>query len=243
MVRFAHSDQSPSAAPSMSNGVDKAAERFASSARTALYVKQRREEKQLWSEQLNESLQHAATPASAFMGSFMGLGGLSLAQTMVPPDNREHLVVFAASFGALSTLLYAAPAAPLGKPRNAFLGHILAVSTALAIHYGDVFLRAHVGGWAGIPASLERVLTPALAIALMVLFKTPHPPAAAIVAYYSTLPEGLRGAMFMLFPALFGVVYFFLVQFVVATCLRWLGDLKQKLCSPLQSKSKGQLLV
>jgi hypothetical protein len=169
---------------------------------------------------LDTHLQHTATPFSAFAGTFFALGGLSLAQTLVPATDPEHLVVFAASFGALSTLLFGAPAAPLGKPRNAFYGHLIAVATALAVHYADVAARDIID----IPPSLERVLTPSLSIALMVLFKTPHPPAAAIVTFYATLPEGLRGGMFLLFPAVFGCIYFYGIQMITAFATKALAE-------------------
>lgn len=169
-------------------------------------------------QKVDKECQHTATPLSSFAGSFVGLGGLSLAQTLVPPS-PEHLVVFAASFGALATLLFGAPAAPLGRLRNIFFGHVLSICAAVALHYGDEWLRLTMG-WGILTPSLERVLTPSLAIALMVHYKTPHPPAAAIVTFYASLPDGLRGLMFLMFPALFGCVFFVAVQLATAKATR-----------------------
>ena len=61
---------------------------------------------------------HAPTPFSAFLGTFVALGGLSAAELFLRASGvgPSNTLLFVGSFGALSTLLYAAPALPLGKP-------------------------------------------------------------------------------------------------------------------------------
>merc|ERR1712060_399713 len=97
----------------------------------------------------------------------------------------HDFLLFIASFGALSVLLFAAPAAPLGKPRNTLAGHTVSVLAALAVHFSSRAAMALLG--VGVPNVLEKVLIPSLAIALMVQFNVPHPPAGACVIIYATL--------------------------------------------------------
>ena len=115
---------------------------------------------------------HAPTPFSAFLGSFIGLGGLSGAEWALRASGvaPEDLLMFIASFGALCTLLFAAPPAPLGKPKNVFYGHTVSVLVSLAVHLLLRPVLLHTTGWA-IPVTLERALTPALAIGGMVYYK------------------------------------------------------------------------
>ena len=74
-----------------------------------------------------------------------------------------------------------------------FYGHTLSVLIALAVHLvaRPLLEMAHVP----LPLVLERALTPALAIGAMVLFKIPHPPAAACVPIQASLSgqPGWRG--------------------------------------------------
>ncbi len=67
----------------------------------------------------------ARVAATAFIGSFIGLGGLAfgqqylrLAGVSLAAGGGASPTLLVGSFGALATLLYAAPAAPLGKPKN-----------------------------------------------------------------------------------------------------------------------------
>ena len=136
-------------------------------------------------------------------------------------DSRDFLL-FVGSFGALSTLLYAAPAAPLGKARNTLGGHTISVLAALAVHFSSKAAVELLG--AGIPSMLEKVLIPSLAIALMVQFAVPHPPAAACVLIYATLKnEAQQGPAYLFAPALLGALYLLAVQQALAAVLRRLA--------------------
>ena len=70
-------------------------------------------------------------------------------------------------FGASLVLVMAVHDSPLAKPRNVFFGHILSASSGVLIFYflGDSPLSISLGV--------------ALAIMLMLLTKTTHPPAGA----------------------------------------------------------------
>ena len=151
------------------------------------------------------------------MGTLGGLGGLAMGEYLLrgtgfAPDNT---LLFVGSFGALSTLLYAAPAAPLGTPKNTIYGHTVSIGIALAVHHIAMAASAY-GGWA-LPMAVEKVLTPALAIGAMVYLKIPHPPAAACVVVYATLADGAQQMpTYLLMPALVGCAYMLAVQRVVA---------------------------
>ena len=78
------------------------------------------------------TFKHESTPASAFCGSLVMLGGLALAETFVRQvAGADEAMLFIGSFAALATLLFSAPAAPLGTPWNTLLGHGVSISVAL----------------------------------------------------------------------------------------------------------------
>lgn len=249
-----------------------------------------------WLAALEADLLHPPSALSAGVGSALGLGGLMFAEPYVRTLlHDDTALLFVGSFGALSTLLYAAPAAPLGRPRNTFLGHIVSISVALTVHYTNVLLTAYFSwaarvreqrlsptpeehsdgalnwafGWLGhggdadmhagaaggsdvegevsavsslqgalqaaasaaappdapwLSQDIEKVLTPSLAIAAMVHFKVPHPPAAACVVIYVTDAAKARqqGPLYLLLPALVGATYMIAVQLLLARTVRWL---------------------
>ncbi len=71
------------------------------------------------------------------------------------------------SFGASCVLLFGFPAGPFSQPRNVFGGHMLAATVGLA------FLAVFGPGW------LPMAAAAAVAVALMILTKTVHPPAGS----------------------------------------------------------------
>ena len=169
---------------------------------------------------LESAAVHKASGISAFLGTFVGLGGLALSQELlnhVTLLGTESPMVFAASFGALATLLYGAPAAPLGRISNTLFGHTLSIAIALFIHHV-------VKPYVHMPMEVEKVLTPSLAIGAMVHFGVTHPPAAACVVLYSTLEDARRQSpLYLLFPALVGALYMLAVQLALAATLRRFG--------------------
>jgi hypothetical protein len=111
--------------------------------------------------------------AAAFTGSFLGLGGLFVIENELRAVHfLPDPMLSVGSFAAVATLMYAAPAAPLGKPWNMFYGHFLSIALTMVVWH-----TCEAMGWS---PDLAVALSPSLSIGLMVQQKVPHPPAAAI---------------------------------------------------------------
>ena len=175
---------------------------------------------------------HTPSPLSAFCGTFAGLGGLMLGQHVLHVYGvtwgigllsfTEHdVLLFIGAFGALSALLYGAPAAPLGSQRATIIGFIIITTLTMALRYASMLCEYYIG--VGLPAEVEMVLAPALGIAALLLFKQAiHPPAAACAIQYMGLKKAsLQGPSFLLAPALTGAVWLLLVQLAVAKAVRY----------------------
>lgn len=153
-----------------------------------------------------------ATPISAFVGSFLGLGGLFVIENAMRTVHAlPDPMVAVGSFAAVATLMYAAPAAPLGKPWNLFYGHFLAICTSIAVYHAEQRF-----GW---DQDLSVALSPSLSIALMVQQKVVHPPAAACAFIFASQlkahAQPLGGAAYLLAPGLVGCAYMLAVQWGV----------------------------
>ena len=179
---------------------------------------------------LNPSFAYSPTLLSTWLGCFCALGGLALGQKALRVAAWDDALIFVGSFGALSVLLFAAPAAPLGKPKNVLLGHAVSVSVGLAIHAITYYLGLSadspewVASWGG---ALEAAVIAAAAIAAMLYFGVAHPPAGACVAIYATTPAALKlGPLYILTPALMGASYCLCVQWCVAKALGLVGRAK-----------------
>ena len=156
---------------------------------------------------------HQPTTLSCVIGSLATLGGLKAfevgARQLVPST-----MLYLGSFAALSTLLFAAPAAPLGLAWNTFGGHCLSIGVAVSLHWFEV--------QSGYDLMLE-VVAPSLAIGLMAKLQVINPPAAAAAAAFASTPLAQRqafgGAFFLVCPALVGCAWALLVQWAVARTL------------------------
>ncbi|OUS26420.1 HPP family protein ['Osedax' symbiont bacterium Rs2_46_30_T18] len=96
-----------------------------------------------------------------------------------------------APFGATTVLVFALPASPLAQPRNVIFGHLLSATVGL------VFVQ-FVGVY---PWSLG--LATGVAISLMLITKTTHPPAGANPILVMLLNPGWS---FLLTPVLCGAL-------------------------------------
>lgn len=96
-----------------------------------------------------------------------------------------------APFGATTVLVFALPDSPLAQPRNVIFGHLLAATVGL------IFVK-FVGVY---PWSLG--LATGVAISLMLITKTTHPPAGANPILVMLLNPGWG---FLLTPVLVGAV-------------------------------------
>ncbi len=106
------------------------------------------------------------------------------------------------SFGSTAPLIYCAYKSPLAQPRNVLLGHFIGASTGVVVN--DFFGVT----WYSI------ALTVALAIILMFVTYSIHPPAGA-TAYVACQTSGLGvGYMFVLNPTMLGIVIMLTVAIV-----------------------------
>ncbi|QSX37806.1 HPP family protein [Shewanella sedimentimangrovi] len=101
-------------------------------------------------------------PLLAGVGAAVAIGLLSLS-TMINPN----WVLLMAPFGATAVLVFGVPDSPLAQPKNVILGHLLTAFIGLC------FLE-----FVGI-SPLSLALASGLAVSLMLLTKTTHPPAGA----------------------------------------------------------------
>ena len=107
-------------------------------------------------------------------------------------------------FGASLVLVMAAHESPLASPLNVFFGHVLSASSGVLIFY---FLG-------GTPLSIALGLS--LAIILMMLTKTVHPPAGAnpVIAIlgektfeFVVIPVGIGASFIVLFAFLYNKIW------------------------------------
>jgi len=136
-----------------------------------------------------------ANPFFAFLGAFIGIGLITYLS-----HRTENLALLAPPFGAAAVLFFAAPEAPLAQPKNAIFGHLLSAVVGTTVFY---FLGS---SWFSIALSV------ALAILLMVLTDTVHPPGGA-TAFLAVASK--KGFYFIINPIMLGVAILFVVALVV----------------------------
>lgn len=110
-----------------------------------------------------------------------------------------HLFALMASFGAVSTMLFAAPTSQLVQPRNVVGGHIISVSVAICLDYltNDDYLGI-------LPQFLATSLAPAISIAIMCVVGLIHPPAGAASVIYISGNDTVKNLswLFLALPVL-----------------------------------------
>ncbi|CAM3939815.1 HPP family protein [Mucilaginibacter galii] len=138
-----------------------------------------------------------------FIGSFLGIGiiGLLNGKYFAAYDN----LFLIGSFGASSVLIYGAINSPLAQPRNLIGGHVISALVGVSVHKllpGEVWLTS--------------ALSVSLAIVLMQITKTLHPPggATALIANIGSAKIQSLGYFYVLSPVLTGVMILFLVAVV-----------------------------
>lgn len=97
----------------------------------------------------------------SWLGAFIGIGAVAFLSIVM------KLPMIVASLGASAVLVYGAPDVPFAQPRNVFFGHILSATTGVI-----VYTVLGYSWWAA-------ALATALAIVLMLVTKTTHPPGGA----------------------------------------------------------------
>lgn len=138
-----------------------------------------------------------------FIGSFLGIGiiGFLHSKYFTAYDN----LFLIGSFGASSVLIYGAINSPLAQPRNLIGGHLISALVGVSIHKlvpGEVWLTS--------------ALSVSVAIVLMQITKTLHPPggATALIANIGSAKIQALGFFYVLSPVLSGVMILFLVAVI-----------------------------
>ncbi len=131
------------------------------------------------------------------LGSLLGLGTVSFLAF------HYQLPLLVAPFGATAVLIYGAHTSPFAQPRNVLGGHVISAFVGVLVYQlmGTTWLSVTLGV--------------SLAILLMLLTRTVHPPggATALTAILSG-----QGFMFILEPVLLGTVVLLVVALLVHRC-------------------------
>ncbi|SPF32478.1 HPP family protein [Candidatus Desulfosporosinus infrequens] len=99
-----------------------------------------------------------------WVGAFLGITAIALFA-------HQYELPVVASFGASAVLIYGVPDAPLSQPRNVIFGHTLSAAAGVA-----TFMMFGLTWWS--PG-----LGTALALVVMLLTKTTHPPGGATALF------------------------------------------------------------
>ncbi|MEJ1970581.1 MAG: HPP family protein [Rhizomicrobium sp.] len=127
-----------------------------------------------------------------------GLGGFIVIFLLAQATASLHAVLLIAPFGASCVLVFALPQSPLARPRNVIGGHLISATTGVCVY----------ALFGAVPWSFGFAV--GLAIALMELTGTLHPPAGAdpIVVLLAK-----AGWTFILSPVLAGAVLIVAIAF------------------------------
>jgi CBS-domain-containing membrane protein len=128
-----------------------------------------------------------------WIGAFSGITAIALFA------HKFDLPVVA-SFGASAVLIYGVPDAPLSQPRNVIFGHIFSAAAGVA-----TFMMFGLTWWS--PA-----LGTALALVVMLLTKTTHPPGGA-TALFAVLSKA--HPIYILTPIMVGAVILVIIGLLV----------------------------
>lgn len=139
----------------------------------------------------------------AFIGSFIGIGIIAYLQSQTLPS--ADVVYLIGSFGASSVLVYGVIQSPLAQPRNLIGGHLVSAIVGVTVQKlaPDVLY-------------ITAPLAVSLAIVLMQITKTLHPPGGATALIAVTGSETIKnlGYWYVLSPVLFGAIILLIVALV-----------------------------
>ena len=139
----------------------------------------------------------------SFLGSFAGIGVLAYIQSIHFSGNDAVYLI--GSFGASSVLVYGIIQSPFSQPRNLVGGHIISALIGVTAHKiaPDII-------WIAAPLAVS------LAIILMQITKTLHPPggATALIAVIGSDKIKNLGYMYVLSPVLTGVLILLLTALI-----------------------------
>ena len=140
----------------------------------------------------------------SWLGSFLGISAVALlhAGLFAPRD----LSLLIGSFGASAVLLYGAVRSPLAQPRNLMGGHVLSALIGVTAHQ-----------LLGSTPWLAAAVAVSLAIAIMHLTRTLHPPggATALIAVIGGDSVHQLGYLYVLVPAALGALVMLVIALLV----------------------------
>jgi CBS-domain-containing membrane protein len=139
----------------------------------------------------------------AFVGSFIGLGLISMLQFKIfTPQDYVFLI---GSFGASSVLVYGVIESPLAQPRNLIGGHVVSALVGVSIQklFPDLI-------WIAAPLAVS------LSIIMMQVTKTLHPPggATALIAIAGSEKVKELGYWYVVSPVLLGTIILLITALV-----------------------------
>lgn len=153
-----------------------------------------------------------------FVGTFLAIlviGLLQKANTHSDDGMVEPLLLLGC-FGALATLLYAAPASPFAQPRMVIGGHLIGCVSALIVDYftNPAFATAFIPQVVAVPLSV------AITISLMAASGFIHPPGAACGMIFISASEEFREMGWAyLIPIMLGCLVCLLMALIVNNAL------------------------
>jgi CBS domain-containing membrane protein len=138
-----------------------------------------------------------------FLGAFFGIGIIGFIGSYYFTLNDNLFLI--GSFGASAVLVYGATNSPLAQPRNLVGGHIVSAIVGVTIHKlipGEIWLSS--------------ALAVSLAIVIMQITKTLHPPggATALIANIGSEKIKALGFMYVISPVLTGVLILLVIALI-----------------------------
>lgn len=138
-----------------------------------------------------------------FLGAFLGIGIIGFINSFYFTLN-DHLFLIG-SFGASAVLIYGATNSPLAQPRNLIGGHVISAFIGVCIYKlipNQIWLSA--------------ALSVSIAIVMMQMTKTLHPPggATALIANIGSEKIKALGFMYVISPVFTGVIILLIIALI-----------------------------
>lgn len=143
--------------------------------------------------------------AWSWLGAFIGIYAISLLGKYFQFSGYDQILLVG-SFGASAVLIYGAPRVEYAQPRNLVGGHLVSAIVGVTVYKVIPF-----------DAALAGAVAVSVAIVIMHLSKTLHPPggATALIAVIGSSQVHELGYMYVLSPIASGILVMLLVALVV----------------------------
>jgi len=142
----------------------------------------------------------------SFLGAFCGIGAIGLLSRLYLAASDNLFLI--GSFGASAVLVYGHTQSPLAQPRNLVGGHVFSAMVGVTVHY---CIPGQEWQW------LACALAVALALVVMQVAKTVHPPggATAMLAVMGSPKIIGLGYWYVLSPVASGVALLLLIAVLI----------------------------